>query len=152
MLAAMIVGTEWLIEAEDCSPELLRDEARLRIIFDRIMSDLGLAAVGSVWHKFEGEGGVTGLVALTESHLACHTYPEYGTATFNLYCCRERPEWDWNKHLSEMIGADKVTVMRIDRGSQNNNYKASGANSFVADLIGHDTLSADGGKTSYERS
>lgn len=113
----MIVGTEWLIEAKGCSPELLRDEAGLRNLFDQIMLEVGLLAVGSVWHKFEGEGGVTGLVALTESHLACHTYPEYGVATFNLYCCRERPEWEWQKHLSERLNAEKITITRIDRGA-----------------------------------
>ena len=69
----MIVGTEWLIEAAGCEPDALRDEQLLRQLFDRIISDLGLRSVGAVWHKFEGEGGVTGLIALTESHLACHT-------------------------------------------------------------------------------
>ena len=101
----MIVGTEWLIEATGCDAARLRSESTLRSVFDRIVSELGLRPVGSVWHKFEGEGGVTGLVALTESHLACHTYPEYQTATFNLYCCRTRPEWDWEGRLRELIGA-----------------------------------------------
>lgn len=112
----MIVGTEWLIEAAGCNPDKLRDEALLRAVFDRVMDDLGLTSIGFVWHKFDGEGGVTGLVALTESHLACHTYPEYGTATFNLYCCQTRPEWDWSEQLREMIGARLVTVTRIERG------------------------------------
>ena len=111
----MIVGTEWLVEAAGCEAELLRDEMRLRAIFDRIITDLGLRSVGAVWHKFPGEGGVTGLVALTESHLACHTYPEYGTATFNLYCCRERPEWPWQESLRSLLGAKDVRVRAIDR-------------------------------------
>jgi len=53
---------------------------------------------------------------LTESHLACHTYPEYKTATFNLYCCRTRPEWDWEANLKEMLGAKKVLIKKIERG------------------------------------
>lgn len=112
----MIVGTEWLVEAAGCNEDKLRDEAGLRSVFSRIMDDLGLKAVGAVWHKFPGEGGVTGLVALTESHLACHTYPENGIATFNLYCCRTRPEWDWKGKLTEYLGAESVTVKRIERG------------------------------------
>lgn len=112
----MIVGTEWLIEAVGCDAEALRDEAVIRSIFDSVMSDLGLRSVGSVWHKFPGEGGVTGMIALTESHLACHTYPEYGTATFNLYCCRSRPEWDWEGFLKSAVGAETVSVTKIDRG------------------------------------
>jgi S-adenosylmethionine decarboxylase len=113
----MIVGTEWLIEAAGCDADALRSESVLRSIFDRIIDDLGLRSVGSVWHKFNGEGGITGLVLLTESHLACHTYPEYGTATFNLYCCRTRPEWDWERFLKRSLGARNVAITRFERGN-----------------------------------
>ena len=95
----MIVGTEWLIEATGCERALLRDEDTIKGILSSVIAGLGLRSIGSVWHKFEGEGGITGLIALTESHLACHTYPEYETATFNLYCCRTRPEWNWERNL-----------------------------------------------------
>jgi S-adenosylmethionine decarboxylase len=113
----MIVGTEWLIEATGCAAERLRDETVLRSVFDSIIADLGLKAIGSIWHTFPGEGGVTGLVALTESHLACHTYPEHGTATFNLYCCRTRPEWDWETRLKEALLASGVSITKIERGN-----------------------------------
>lgn len=113
----MIVGTEWLIEATGCDAEKLRDEAALRSVFDSIITDLGLKAIDGIWHKFPGEGGVTGLVALTESHLACHTYPEHGTATFNLYCCKTRPEWDWKTELSAALKAHQVNVTKIERGT-----------------------------------
>jgi len=114
----MIVGTEWLVEAAGCDGDSLRDERTMQSLFDRIIDDLGLKSVGAVWHKFPGEGGVTGLVALTESHIACHTYPEYGTATINLYCCRTRPEWDWEVHLRSALGAKNVFVHRIERGNE----------------------------------
>ena len=113
----MIVGTEWLIEAENCAPEKLRDAEILRAVFARIIYDLGLKTVGEeIWHQFAGEKGITGLVALTESHLACHTYPEYETATFNLYCCKNRPEWNWEANLREMLEAKNVRVQKINRG------------------------------------
>lgn len=114
----MIVGTEWLIEATGCNQEKLRDIASLRAVFERAIDELGLKAIDSIWHKFPGNGGVTGIVALTESHLACHTYPEHGTATFNLYCCRTRPEWDWSSNLQELIGAETIRVTKIERGVQ----------------------------------
>lgn len=112
----MIVGTEWLVEAAGCDKAALRDEGKVRSVLDRLIADLGLKSVGSVWHKFEGEGGVTGLVALTESHIACHTYPEYQIATFNLYCCRTRPEWDWKTNLKASLDASSVTITKIERG------------------------------------
>src|SRR5512134_3977740 len=112
----MIVGTEWLIEAAGCNAESLRRESVLRSLIDEIIDDLGLKSIGSVWHAFGGEGGVTGLIALTESHLACHTYPEHRIATFNIYCCRSRPEWDWETNLRSALSATAVIVTRIERG------------------------------------
>ena len=114
----MIVGIEWLIEAEGCNKEALREMEILREVFARIIKDLGLKTIGNAnWHKFGGEGGITGLVMLTESHLACHTYPEYETATFNLYCCKSRPEWNWEANLREILGAKKVKITKIERGT-----------------------------------
>jgi len=112
----MIVGTEWLIEAAECDPDKLRDKNALRAMFVRIVSDLNLKVIDSVWHKFPGEGGVTGLALLTESHLACHTYPEHRTATFNLYCCRSRAEWNWQKELRSVLDAQFVNISKIERG------------------------------------
>ena len=114
----MIVGTEWLIEAIGCNTDTLRQEDVLRGLFARIVDDLGLQTIDSVWHTFKGEGGVTGIVALTESHLACHTYPEHATATFNLYCCRTRPEWNWDENLKSELGAERVIVTKIFRGTE----------------------------------
>lgn len=107
----MIVGTEWLIDASGCRPETLRDVDALRHMFDCIISDLNLQVVGEqMWHSFPTPGGVTGLALLTESHLACHTYPEFRTATINLYCCRDRAEWPWAERLATMLGAQSVIV------------------------------------------
>lgn len=114
----MIVGTEWLIEAFECEAQNLRDVETLREVFARIIADLNLKTLGEIfWHQFEGEKGITGLVALTESHLACHTYPEHQTATFNLYCCRTRPVWNWEANLKEMLGAKSVNIQKIERGN-----------------------------------
>jgi S-adenosylmethionine decarboxylase len=114
----MIVGTEWLIEAFECDADALREPAVLQDVFARIIDDLGLKTLGTpAWHKFGGEGGVTGLVMLTESHLACHTYPEYQTATFNLYCCRTRPEWNWDENLRKLLSAAEVKITKIERGA-----------------------------------
>ncbi len=123
----MIVGTEWLVEAKNCSEHLLRNEQTLRRVFDAIIKDLGLKTLDDgFWHKFPNEGGVTGLVALTESHLACHTYPEHKIATFNLYCCRERPEWNWEENLREMLEAEEVKITKIERGNKNSKLRMAG--------------------------
>ena len=55
------------------------------------------------------------MTVLTESHLACHSFPEYGTLCLNLFCCRPRPEWDFAGHLQSIVGAQAVNVRRLDR-------------------------------------
>ncbi len=110
------VGTEWLVDASGCDEAALCDVERLSEVFARAITELGLRPIGAAqWHKFPEPGGVTGLVMLTESHLACHTYPEFSLASFNLYCCRERPAWPWGERLREMLGAEKVCVRRVER-------------------------------------
>jgi S-adenosylmethionine decarboxylase len=113
----MTVGTEWLVDAEGCSEELLRDEPTIRRLCEAIIRDLDLHVLGEgVWHTFPPPCGVTALFLLTESHLACHTYPESGLATFNLYCCRPRPEWRWESALKEALRAERVIVRCATRG------------------------------------
>src|ERR1700682_269027 len=112
----MIVGTEWLVDANGCKPDALRNLELLQTVFQRVITELKLQVVGEiVWHCFPSPGGVTGMALLSESHLACHTYPEHGLATINLYCCRARPEWPWAAHLREVLGAHEVNVRAIKR-------------------------------------
>ena len=116
-LAPIPPGTEWVVDAHGCDPESLRSPERLKAVFERVLRELGLHAAGdAVWRVFPGEGGVTGLQLLTESHLACHTFPERGFAAFNLYCCRPRAEWPWSERLGEALGAREVSVTLLKRG------------------------------------
>lgn len=125
----MNVGTEWLVDAEGCSAELLRDIDAVRNVCEEVIADLGLRVVGdAMWHQFPQPGGVTGLYLLTESHLACHTFPETGLATFNLYCCRPHSPFAWDERLRALLGASRVTVQTAARGSE----AATGHASFEA--------------------
>jgi len=117
----MAPGTEWVVDASGCRAEALADLEQLKFIFERIIHDLELHVLGDIsWHKFPGPGGVTGLAMLSESHLTCHTYPEFGAASFNLYCCRNRTAWPWEKMLGELLGATAVNVRVLERLSYAN--------------------------------
>ena len=122
----MNVGIEWVVDAEGCSENLLRDFNTIKRVCERIIKDLSLNVAGEpLWRQFPTPGGITGLILLTESHLACHTYPESGLATFNLYCCRLRPEWPWQSNLGEMLGATRVTVRSLIRGQAGDGLEAA---------------------------
>ena len=124
----MTLGTEWLIDASGCDPTALADLDRLRAVFERVIRDLNLNVLGEIaWHQFNQPNGISGLALLSESHLACHTYPEFRAATFNLYCCRDRASWTWETTLKEMLGAAEVNVRVFERMIHGDAHAAAGA-------------------------
>src|SRR6266851_8099510 len=127
----MSLGTEWLVDAEGCSADLLRDIDTVRRVCEEVIDGLGLRVAGEpMLHQFPLPGGVTGLYLLTESHLACHTFPETRIATFNLYCCRPRPAFEWEERLQVLLCASRVTVRMAARGSEAASDRASFAPEF----------------------
>lgn len=113
---ATALGVEWVVDASGCEASRLRDRAGIERFLDVLMGSLRLtAAAPRVVHVFPGEGGVTAMVLLTESHLAIHTFPEHGALTLNLYCCKARPRFDWTSALGEHFAAARVDVRELAR-------------------------------------
>jgi len=67
------------------TPEFTRADALRTLCLDATAS-AGLTIVGESFHQFKPQG-VTGTVLLAESHLAIHTWPEYGFVTVDVYVC-----------------------------------------------------------------
>jgi S-adenosylmethionine decarboxylase len=112
-----LLGEEWIVDALACDPTRLRDLGCVRDALEEIVRALDLHVVGDpVFHKFGGEGGVTAMFLLSESHLACHTYPEHASLTLNLYSCRALPSFDFARHLEQAVGSESVHVVRVPRG------------------------------------
>ncbi len=112
----MMSGCEWIVEAHGCTAEFLADVVRLRALFDQLVEGMELHPVGeAAWHQFPNTGGLTGLSLLEESHIACHTFPEYGTLCLNVFCCRPRAGWDFEANLKSTFGASAVQVRRLER-------------------------------------
>lgn len=112
-------GVEWVVEAHGCEPGALCDERKLRELFGGLIRELSLHPVGAGnWHRFPGAGGITGLQLLEESHLTCHTFPEFGSICLNVFCCRPRPQADFGSLLREALSAERVHVRQIERPYQ----------------------------------
>ncbi len=113
---SILSGCEWVIEAHGCDAAALADLSKLRGLFDLLTQALSLHPVGDAnWHRFPGTGGITGLWLLAESHLACHTFPEYHSLCLNVFCCRARSDWDFEACLKREFSARSVRVRRIER-------------------------------------
>jgi S-adenosylmethionine decarboxylase len=109
-------GREWIIDAHGCDAAALGDIGRLRSLVDRLIAELALTPVASpVWHRFPPPGGITGFVVLAESHVACHTFPEFGSICVNVFCCRPRPELDAAALMAEALGATHTRVRCLER-------------------------------------
>jgi S-adenosylmethionine decarboxylase len=112
-------GVEWVVEAHGCDPVALADLEKLQSLFESLTTELSLHPVGEPhWHQFEGTHGITGVRLLSESHLACHTFPEFGSLCLNVFCCRPRPDADFEQLLKRLVRAGRVHVRRIERPYQ----------------------------------
>lgn len=109
-------GIEWLVDGHGCVPAMLRDRAAVIGLLDRIVVAMDLHVVTTAVHVFPGPAGITALYLLSESHLTIHTFPEIGSATLNVYCCRPRVPAPWRALFGELLGALDVTATEHPRG------------------------------------
>ncbi len=70
----------------------------------------------SAFHKFSPQG-VSGVVVISESHLAIHTWPELGYAAVDVFTCGDKVNpWDACEYLKEKFLAEYITATEIRRG------------------------------------
>ena len=82
-----MLGSHWIADLSGCEPSLLKDEAALNQIFAHAIAASNATILNSISHKFGGEGGVTGLFLLAESHAAYHSYPEFRYIAVDIFTC-----------------------------------------------------------------
>lgn len=109
-------GIEWLVDGHGCAPGRLRDRVTILALLDGVVAAMDLHVVSTAVHVFGGPGGITAMYLLAESHLTIHTFPESGTATLNLYCCKPRAAPDWRALVGEPLAARSVAVSEHERG------------------------------------
>ena len=106
------------------SPAALRDAACCRVFFDAQVLAFGLEKVGEAYHTFpadeNGAGGFTAVLALTESHLSIHTWPEHELATFDVFLSNFRRDnaptvRALYAHTLAFFGATQLTLSELRR-------------------------------------
>lgn len=109
------LGRHLLVELKDCTANL--DDVRG---VQRAMHEAAVAAgatvVNEVFQVFEPHG-VSGVVVIAESHLAIHTWPEYGFAAVDVFTCGDEVDpWLGFEHLRAAFGATSHSVVELRRG------------------------------------
>ncbi|MGB6043539.1 MAG: adenosylmethionine decarboxylase [Pirellulales bacterium] len=82
------VGRNLLVDLSGIQPSLLRDADRLMHCLQASLANAGFRVLREVVHRFESGGeGITGIMILSESHAAVHTYPEIGYLALDIFSC-----------------------------------------------------------------
>jgi len=111
-----MTGQEWVIDARGCAPGALRELGTLQNLFEQLIQQLGLLPLGKgQWHVFEGHAGITGLQMLSESHLAIHSFPEFGYAALSVYSCKPCMRPDFEALLQHWLGARELEINCVVR-------------------------------------
>ena len=110
------LGTHLLLDLRECDPERLNDIDHIRQAMMGAAREAGATIVGESFHKF-APLGVTGLIAIAESHLCLHTWPEHGYAAVDIFTCGKGFEPRKAADLIiQSLGCANPTITELQRG------------------------------------
>ena len=81
-----VLGIQLMIELKQCNRQLLDDLPYIKDTLTRAAEEVGAHVIGESFHQFDPHG-VTGILAIAESHICIHTWPEHGYAAVDVFTC-----------------------------------------------------------------
>ncbi len=82
------IGTHIIGDIRECDPDYLfnlnMEEIKKEV--SEIIKNNNLTELGSYYHLFDNNS-FTGIIALSESHVSMHTWPELGIVNMDVYTC-----------------------------------------------------------------
>ncbi len=113
------LGLHILMELSDCSQEKLNDLTGLELTLNKAAEISGATIIKSVFHQFSPQG-VTGVVVVAESHLAIHTWPEFGYAAIDFFTCNHNMDYEKAYHyLVQELSSKEHSYQTVKRGMIN---------------------------------
>ena len=110
------LGRHILVDLYECAPDLLNNVDHIARSMKAAAQAAGATIVDSTFHRFSPHG-VSGVLAIKESHLAIHTWPEYGYAAVDLFTCGQNINpWRAYEILKAVLRADRATAVEMHRG------------------------------------
>lgn len=80
------MGNHLLLEVYDVDFSLLNDSIALQGVMEKGIERAGMTILNIFQHCFYPQG-CTIVIALSESHVSCHTWPENGCIAIDVYTC-----------------------------------------------------------------
>lgn len=115
------LGHHYVLDIVIDDTSFLKNEYKLKVFFQAILSKTSFKIIGFLSHKFITEGeGVTGVFLLSESHLSYHTYPESHYISVDLYTCGDKCLSAIREIEASLHSVTKIVVRYIERGSHIN--------------------------------
>jgi spermidine synthase len=110
------LGRHILVEYFDCRNELLNDVPYIEQSMVAAARKADATVINSTFHHFS-PFGVSGVVVIQESHLAIHTWPEYGYAAVDLFTCGDTVDpWIAYNELKRLLEAKSGSSIEMLRG------------------------------------
>ena len=110
------LGKQFLAELYDCDSKMLNDKQKIAQILEDAAVFSGAKVLGSTFHQFSPQG-VSGMVLLSESHLAIHTWPEHDFASIDLFACGSKMDTDaCLEFVKKELKASLSEVTKVQRG------------------------------------
>ncbi len=110
-----MLGLHIIAEFHGVDPKLLDDKEFLEKTLIEAAKYAGARVIGSTFHKFSPHG-VTGVVAISESHISIHTRPEFGYAAIDAFSCRSVHPRKIMEYLVNALKPKRVVELVIPRG------------------------------------
>lgn len=112
------LGRHILVEYYNCSSEVLNDVTTIENSMVEAAQSADATVINSSFHHFSPYG-VSGVVVIQESHLAIHTWPEYGYAAVDLFTCGDEINpWICFEYLKKAFKSESHSAMEMNRGQQ----------------------------------
>jgi len=112
------LGRHVLVELYDCDPSSLNDVDHVEQSMVAAAQEAGATVINSTFHHFSPIG-VSGVVVIEESHLAIHSWPEFGYAAIDVFTCGDSVDpWISYKYLEKAFSAGHGSSMELLRGQE----------------------------------
>ena len=110
------IGKHLLVDFYDIKSEALKDINLLDSCLIGAAKICGLTPLDRPKFYQFPNGGATGFLILSESHISLHTYPEYNFMAMDLFSCGKGDPNDAVNFFCEKLGKCRRNVSMITRG------------------------------------